>query len=236
MEDTVWGSSLNFKQELMAAMAIEELDLEFETEEEDKGDGSIDQGVELEFSSGEEGEAPVAAPVASLDAARAQKQAAAPAAIGSPAPAMERNVNSAQITQQAIAAATQSANTAIQQSMAQLSTQLATQLGAQLSEQVSAQVAKEVNTKLDSLKGDLSALSGGPETDIKRLNEADIKIAVAKNETEFLVDYISEAKLMEHKINQMLLKIHAKSPAFQKEIIVVKKLLADHVNRYKKIK
>lgn len=232
-------------------MAIEDLDLEFEEEEEDKGDGSIDQGVELDFSAGGDEDLPPSsgAEVASIEQARAQKQAAA-AANATAAPAAKQAAAAAPQPQtpaqpqpkaQASPAASPTAavdinalSTQVTQAVTQAVTQ---QIVAKVTEQVTTTISNQLGTKIEALQQQIQQVSqssgGGSGGDVKRLNEADLKVAIAENETEFLVDYISEAKVLEHKINQILLKIHAKNPAFQKEILAVKKMLKEHTDKFK---
>ena len=221
-------------------MAIEDLDLEFEEEEEDKGDGSIDQGVELDFSAGGDEDTPASsgAEVSSIEKARAQKRAAS-AAESSSAPNGKRKEARRRPPPpgKKRPAASPAAKIDIDALSTQVTQAVTQQVVAQVTEQVTTTISNQLGAKIEALQQQIQQVSlsagGGSGGDVKRLNEADLKIAIAENETEFLVDYISEAKVLEHKINQVLLKIHAKNPAFQKEILAVKKMLKEHTDKFK---
>ena len=57
--------------------------------------------------------------------------------------------------------------------------------------------------------------------------ESQIKVAVAEFKTEYLTDMLSDIKLMEHQIGQLLLRINAKHPDMKNEVLMIKKILAD---------
>lgn len=55
--------------------------------------------------------------------------------------------------------------------------------------------------------------------------EAEIKLAVSEAEKEYLIDYISNAKLLNHQVGQILGRIHKKVPALAAEVGAVQKYL-----------
>jgi hypothetical protein len=63
---------------------------------------------------------------------------------------------------------------------------------------------------------------------------ADVRVAVAEAKTDFLVQYITDAKLMDHQVNQMLSRIHKKVPALKNEVLSIKKYIADFIAKTKK--
>ena len=69
-------------------------------------------------------------------------------------------------------------------------------------------------------------------SDIK--NSADVKIAVAEAKSEFLVQYISDAKLLDHQVNQMLSRIHKKVPQLKNDVLSIKKYMSDFLAKTKK--
>jgi hypothetical protein len=88
-----------------------------------------------------------------------------------------------------------------------------------------------------------SALKIAPETQSQnaevqflreQLKEADIKVALAEYKTEYLADMLSDLKLMEHQIGQLLVRIHAKHPDLKNEALMIKKILADFIVKKRK--
>jgi hypothetical protein len=57
--------------------------------------------------------------------------------------------------------------------------------------------------------------------------ESQVKVAVAEFKTEYLSEMLSDIKLMEHQIGQLLLRINAKHPEMKNEVLMIKKILAD---------
>lgn len=57
--------------------------------------------------------------------------------------------------------------------------------------------------------------------------ESEVKVAVAEMKTEFLTEMLSDMKLLEHQIGQLLVRINAKHPDMKQEALMIKKLLAD---------
>jgi hypothetical protein len=57
--------------------------------------------------------------------------------------------------------------------------------------------------------------------------DSEVKVAVAEFKTEFLTEMLSDMKLLDHQINQLLVRINAKHPDMKQEVLMIKKLLAD---------
>ncbi len=57
--------------------------------------------------------------------------------------------------------------------------------------------------------------------------ESQVKVAVAEFKTEYLTELLSDLKLVDHQVNQLLIRINAKHPDMKNEVLMIKKLLAD---------
>ena len=57
--------------------------------------------------------------------------------------------------------------------------------------------------------------------------DSEVKVGIAEFKTEFLSEMLSDMKLLDHQINQLLVRINAKHPDMKQEVLMIKKLLAD---------
>jgi hypothetical protein len=57
---------------------------------------------------------------------------------------------------------------------------------------------------------------------------------VAEFKTEILSEMLSDMKLMEHQIGQLLVRINAKHPDMKQEALMIKKILADFTAKKRK--
>jgi hypothetical protein len=64
--------------------------------------------------------------------------------------------------------------------------------------------------------------------------DADVRVQVAEFKTEVLSDLLSDIKLMDHQIGQLLSRIHAKHPDMKQEVLMIKKILADFTTKKRK--
>lgn len=64
--------------------------------------------------------------------------------------------------------------------------------------------------------------------------QADLKVAMAEFKTELLTELLSDMKLMEHQIGQLLVRINAKHPDLKQEALMIKKILADFTSKKRK--
>ncbi len=64
--------------------------------------------------------------------------------------------------------------------------------------------------------------------------DAEVKVQVAEFKTELLTELLSDMKLMDHQINQLLVRINAKHPDMKQEVLIIKKLLADFTAKKRK--
>ncbi len=193
-------------------MAIEDLDLVFEEEEIEKSD-AIDVDVDLDFSAhvkkdaggGEAKPSPKAAP-AIPKPTPVPHVAQVPKAV----PSNVKNISDAQRTRP------------VAQAKPQSQTQPA---------QNPRPVDESYADELDMLRDEIAELRSQVS---KVQNAADVKVAVAEAKTEFLVQYITDAKLMDHQVNQMLSRIHKKVPALKNEVLTIKKYISEFLAKTKK--
>ncbi len=64
--------------------------------------------------------------------------------------------------------------------------------------------------------------------------DASVKVAVAEFKTELLSELSGDIKLMEHQINQLLLRINAKNAELKPEVLAIKKILTDFTAKKRK--
>lgn len=64
--------------------------------------------------------------------------------------------------------------------------------------------------------------------------ESQVKVAVAEFKTEYLTEMLSDMKLLDHQVNQLLVRINAKHPDMKNEVLMIKKLLADFTAKKRK--
>ena len=208
-------------------MALDDLDLEFEDEEEakKKKNDAVHQDVDLEFHNPDSGvkprptrpgapQPPAGAPrpqqpqqpmaqVKQLDAARAAAQPAVkrPVAPGQPAP---RPVGESTSPRAVVGANA-------------------------LKMQPSSQPVQEGHYDLES--EEIVALR---ERARQAEFDAAVKVQVAEFKTEILSEMLSDMKLMDHQINQLLVRMNAKHPDLKQEALMIKKLLADFTAKKRK--
>lgn len=64
--------------------------------------------------------------------------------------------------------------------------------------------------------------------------EADVRVAIAEFKTEFLSELLSDMKLMQHQVEQLLVRINSKHPDMKQEVLLIKKILADFTTKKRK--
>jgi hypothetical protein len=57
--------------------------------------------------------------------------------------------------------------------------------------------------------------------------DSQVRVAVAEFKTEYLTEMLSDIKLLEHQVGQLLVRINAKHPDLKNEVLTIKKILAD---------
>ncbi len=83
-------------------------------------------------------------------------------------------------------------------------------------------VAAEPNYDVESV------LINQMRDDLRRVEiESAAKVGIAEFKMEFLTEMLSDMKLLEHQISQILARINSKHPEAKQEVMLIKKLLAD---------
>jgi hypothetical protein len=77
---------------------------------------------------------------------------------------------------------------------------------------------EELRAEVQALKAKITAIE----------HQAEVKVAVAEAEKEYLVEYVSNAKVLDHQVTQMLQRINAKVPQLKGEVQMIKK----HMNEF----
>jgi hypothetical protein len=220
-------------------MAIEDLDLEFEDEEEDKSD-ALAVDVDLSFSAspetssvpsnkkvvGNNSSLPsnnTSKPKVRTSAAKvAVKPAAKPTAQPTQTPKARAAGNVTNIAEQRAAKSAVAQKPQVRQTSQQVQSP------------VQAPVASDdIQYELDLLRSEIAQLKEQLEV-VK--NQSDIKVAVAEAKTEFMIEYITNAKLLDHQVNQIMQRIHKKVPALKNEVLTVKKYLNEFLQKSSKKK
>ncbi len=198
-------------------MAFDDLDLEFEDEEETKKkkNEAVHVDVDLEFSTPEGAKPKAAQPV------RPQGQGTAPS-IARPAPskpAEVRQINDARAAQaQARPAAPQGAPRP-QSPAAQAQPRVAGSSALQVEGSYDLESQQVVEMREQMRKIEL---------------DAEVKVQVAEFKTEYLTEMLSDMKLAQHQIEQLLIRINAKHPDMKNEVLMIKKILADFTAKKRK--
>lgn len=189
-------------------MPFDDLDLEFEDEEESrkKKKEAVDVDVDLEFQ----------APDLPKPRPMPQKPVPPPESPQTPPPrsappqAEVRKIEEARIAQVKKAAPAQSSTTRAP---------------------VSGSSALKENVDFDIESQQIVEL----QEQVRKIElESQVKVAVAEFKMEFLTEMLSDVKLLEHQIGQLLTRINAKHPDMKNEIIMIKKVLAEFSSKKRK--
>ncbi len=205
-------------------MALDDLDLEFEDEEEAKKrkNDAVQQDVDLEFHV--EDVAQKAKPSPSIPQPPQPPQA----------PVVERAQTSqpmAQVKKIDDARAAQSAKrptTVASAPRGSVETSPARSVGANA---LQSQTQPVMEGHYDFESEEVVQLR---ERARKAEFDADVKVQVADFKTELLSELLSDVKLMDHQINQLLVRINAKHPDMKQEVLMIKKILADFTAKKRK--
>lgn len=100
-------------------------------------------------------------------------------------------------------------------------------------------VVKPMTEGSSALKKEVEKETPAPEESLKdqmiKLQiESQVKVSVAEFKVDFLSDVLSDMKLLEHQVGQLLARIHAKSPDTKNEALMIKKIMADFVAKKRK--
>lgn len=233
-------------------MAIEDLDLEFEDEEVEKSD-ALEVDVDLSFSASADSkrQAPsnkkivgkstnlsandatdpnlvlpkAIKPTAKAAAAKPQARPTQTPKAQAVAKPQAKPANVANISDHKRSAPPQpKAQQAIQAKPTQQQVQSPVQAPAGL---------EDYQYELDSLRNEIENL----RSEIQNVQKhADVKVAVAEAKTEFMIEFVSNSKLLDHQVDQVLQRIHKKVPALKNEVLTVKKYLNEFVDKNTKKK
>ena len=192
-------------------MALDDLDLEFEDEEEakKKKNDAVHQDVDLEFQmQGNDVKPRASRP--------GPPSAGAPASAQGPQPmAQVKKIDDARVAAQAI-----------KKPINQVG--VAPTVG---SAAVKVQTQPLVEGQYDLESEEIVQMR---ERARKVEFDAEVKVQVAEFKTEILSDLLSDVKLMDHQINQLLIRINAKHPDMKQEVLMIKKILADFTAKKRK--
>jgi hypothetical protein len=85
---------------------------------------------------------------------------------------------------------------------------------------------EKLRTDMDELKSEL----------FNAKKDSEIKVAVAEMKAELMIEVRSGGEVMEHKVNQILQRIHKKVPALKGEVLTIKKAVNEYLENVKKKK
>jgi hypothetical protein len=197
-------------------MPLEDLDLEFEDEEEAKRrkKEAVDVDVDLEFHT-PEGVKPRPSPQNSSPSGGVSK----PASVGSSPPSPKPMAEVRKI-QEARGSSTTTTPTMTQTRPIATSRPLVSGSSALKEDQVldvDAQLVVDLQEQMKKVEF-----------------EAQVKVAVAEFKTDYLTEVMSDVKLVDHQISQLLARINAKHPDVKNEVLMIKKILADFIAKKRK--
>ncbi len=197
-------------------MALDDLDLEFEDEEEAKKrkNEAVHQDVDLEFDV--QVSAPNARPSRPGPVSAQGPQAVARPASASPMAQVKKieDARAAQPVKRPVATSSQASGAMINQGANALKVQQPLVEG-----QYDLESEEIVQLRERARKAEF---------------DADVKVQVAEFKTEILSELLGDMKLMDHQINQLLVRINAKHPDMKQEVLMIKKILADFTAKKRK--
>ncbi len=183
-------------------MAIEDLDLEFEDDEEVSGTEALDVDVDLSFSANEEEEAAAKG----RPAPRKRPRPRGPGPADSEDSPAEENI--ADIGQ------------------ARARTRANTQAGKpNLNNRANGNTG---NGDINDLREEIAILKQQMQA-IE--HQADVRVAVAEAEKEYLIEYVSNAKILDHQVTQVLSRINKKVPQLATEVKMIKKYVNEFLGK-----
>lgn len=231
-------------------MAIEDLDLEFEDENEIESSDALDVDIDLSFSASKENSKNVGAKPASaktvsaleatnpnlrippsLNSQNTAKKPTAPTNAQSSQPRQPTQPSSRTQAPQANVKNIADHKRAVPQEMGRQVQQVRVQQ--QRLPETQAYAAEDVSTEIQLLRDEIQEL----RAQVKSIEQdANVKVAVAEAKSEFIIDYVSDAKLASHQINQVLQMIHKKVPGLKPEVLSIKKAMDEFIEKTTKKK
>ena len=224
-------------------MAIEDLDLEFEEEDLEEKSDALEVDVDLSFSASNEskskaGNKPAGEPVSNISAQdetnpniqlppkQTRPQARPPQRKPTQQSPEKVRAQSPGGKIQNIAeqrAKVQSENQP--QPQARVQSQQVPTVEASFSEDYAHEL-QHLRDEIAELKNQIGAIQ----------SQADVKVAVAEAKSEFVIDYVTDAKLADHQVNQVLQRIHKRVPGLKNEVLSIKKTMTEFVEKTTKKK
>jgi hypothetical protein len=219
-------------------MAIEDLDLEFEEEGEKGKTDALEVDVDLSFSASNEsstkaGGKPARKPVSNISAQDATNpNLKIPSKQNRPqaTPPQRKPTQQSQIRAKAQGQTSGDKVQSIAEQRAKVQGQSQSQARVQ-SQQVpivEASFSDDYAYELQQLRDEIAELKNQIGT-IE--SQADIKVAVAQAKSEFVIDYVTDAKLVDHQVNQVLQRIHKRVPGLKTEVLTIKKAMTEFVEK-----
>jgi hypothetical protein len=224
-------------------MAIEDLDLEFEEEDLEEKSDALEVDVDLSFSASNEssnvaaGSKSAGKPVSNISALddtnpniklppKQQPRAQAPTPQRKPTQQSQERVRA-----QGQPGKVQ--NIAEQRAKAQNQAQPQARVQSQQIPTANASFNEEYGLELQQLRDEIAEL----KSQIGAIqSQADVKVAVAEAKSEFVIDYVTDAKLVDHQVNQVLQRIHKRVPGLKNEVLSIKKTMTEFVEKTTKKK
>lgn len=208
-------------------MPLEDLDLEIEDEEElkkKKSAETVQVDVDLEFGATEK---PAPAPSVAVEKA-------APAAVETAAPKVEKSQTDPSIKVAPPAAGGQvkkldEMRAKIAQAKGQAPAKVATAPATAATPMISGANALQMSADIEGLN--LAQLSQMIE-DTKF--DAQVQVAVAEQKAVFMAEMLSDAKLLQHQIQQLLVRLNKKHADNKPELMAIQKALADFLEKKRK--
>lgn len=198
-------------------MALDDLDLEFEDEDEakKKKNDVLHQDVDLEFQMQDTG----VTPRPTRPAPPAARQPSAP----QQPMAQVKNLSDAR------AAAAQPARRPTAPPQRSVGESTSPRIAGATALKSSAQPVMEGHYDLES-----EEIVQLRERARKAEFDADVRVQVAEFKLELLSELLGDMKLMDHQVNQLLVRINAKHPDMKQEVLMIKKILADFTSKKRK--
>ncbi len=200
-------------------MALEDLDLEFEDEEEQKKKRNEAVHVDVDLEFGASPEKPQAAPVQAAPSADSSAPKPAPSGAGAQVKKIEE----------------------VRAKMAQTRAAATNPVAAQTVTAVSSPGAagKPVVAGATALQLAPAMPEGENLAQLYQLVEdtkfeARVQVAVAQEKGEFMAEVLSDAKLLQHQVQQLLLRMNTKHPDLKPELMAIQKALADFLAKKRK--
>jgi hypothetical protein len=191
-------------------MAIEDLDLEFEDEEEGVKSDALEVDTDLSFS---------ASPEVDSRGVRVK-----PTSKKIPQPKTNDAIENPNLAKGNTSSKVANINQGRPKPKAQLQARPVSQVKPSANiayANVDPEELQQLRSEVEQLKIQMQSIS----------HQADVRVAVAQAEKEFLVEYVSNAKVLDHQVTQILQRINKKVPALASEAQTIKKYMSEFLKK-----